>query len=112
MSTPIKNSGTIDSKSRHFYSNSYTAFRTSGFFDWYANWQQISGIFKVSILSRANFNFQKEFPVESYGNCSHLMVGCGNSKMSEEMAADGYPLVTNMDISPAVLHKMAEHYKS
>ena len=31
--------------------------------------------------------------------------------MSEEMASDGYPLVTNMDISPVVIHKMAEHYK-
>ena len=39
------------------------------------------------------------------------MVGCGNSKMSEEMAADGYPWVTNMDISPVVLHKMKDVYE-
>jgi len=38
------------------------------------------------------------------------MVGCGNSKLSEDMALDGYPLITNMDISPVVVKKMAEHY--
>ena len=54
---------------------------------------------------------QAEFSEQEYGCASHLMVGCGNSKMSEEMATDGYPFVTNMDISPVVLHKMGEHYK-
>jgi hypothetical protein len=35
------------------------------------------------------------------------MVGCGNSKMTEEMAqADGYESVFNMDISAIVLEKM------
>ena len=38
------------------------------------------------------------------------MVGCGNSKMSEEMAKDGYPLIDNMDVSNVVLEKMREQY--
>ena len=38
------------------------------------------------------------------------MVGCGNSKMSEEMAQDGYQLIDNMDVSPIVLEKMHEMY--
>ena len=38
------------------------------------------------------------------------MVGCGNSKMSEEMAADGYPLIDNMDFAPVVLEKMHQLY--
>jgi ubiquinone/menaquinone biosynthesis C-methylase UbiE len=38
------------------------------------------------------------------------MVGCGNSKMSEEMAMDdGYLNLTNMDISHIVLEKMRVH---
>jgi EEF1A lysine methyltransferase 4 len=41
---------------------------------------------------------------------SFLMVGCGNSKMSEEMSVDGYPWVTNIDIAPVVVHKMRNHY--
>jgi len=73
---------------------------TSGFFDWYANWKQISPVFR------------EVFPIEEYGNATHLMVGCGNSRMSDEMAADGYPWVTNMDISPVVLGKMKSKDKS
>lgn len=38
------------------------------------------------------------------------MVGCGNSKMSEEMARDGYPLIDNMDVSNVVLEKMYQNY--
>ena len=40
------------------------------------------------------------------------MVGCGNSKMSEEMARDGYPLIDNMDVSPIALSKMREMYEA
>ena len=38
------------------------------------------------------------------------MVGCGNSKLSEEMAGSGYPLITNVDISEAVIAKMRDYY--
>jgi EEF1A lysine methyltransferase 4 len=38
------------------------------------------------------------------------MVGCGNSKLSEEMAVDGYPMITNVDISTSVINKMHTHY--
>jgi len=38
------------------------------------------------------------------------MVGCGNSKLSEEMARDGYPLIDNMDVSSVVLQKMFNLY--
>jgi 2-polyprenyl-3-methyl-5-hydroxy-6-metoxy-1,4-benzoquinol methylase len=38
------------------------------------------------------------------------MVGCGNSKLSEEMAGSGYPLITNVDISDAVITKMRDYY--
>ena len=38
------------------------------------------------------------------------MVGCGNSKLSEEMAEqDNYQNIYNMDISPVVLEKMKSH---
>ena len=38
------------------------------------------------------------------------MVGCGNSKMSEDMTKDGYPWVTNIDIANVVVDKMRTHY--
>ena len=73
---------------------------TDGFFDWYANWSEIKPI------------FSSHFPKETHSSSTFLMVGCGNSKMSEEMAAGGYPWVTNIDISPVVLTKMRQHHSS
>lgn len=53
---------------------------------------------------------QAKYPVDEYATSRFLMVGCGNSKMSEEMARDGYPFIDNMDISNVVLEKMREVY--
>jgi len=36
-----------------------------------------------------------------------LMLGCGNSEMSKEMHKAGYSSIINIDISPAVIEKMA-----
>lgn len=38
------------------------------------------------------------------------MVGCGNSKLSEEMSNDGFHSITNCDISDNVIYKMRNHY--
>jgi len=40
------------------------------------------------------------------------MVGCGNSKLSEEMALDGYSRITNIDISSNVIEKMSAVYSN
>ena len=40
-----------------------------------------------------------------------LMLGCGNSRMSEQMHEDGYPNITNIDISQTVIDMMTEAYK-
>ena len=50
-------------------------------------------------------------PKDEFGVGSFLMVGCGNSKLSEDMAKDGYPFVTNVDIAPSVVEKMRENYR-
>jgi 2-polyprenyl-3-methyl-5-hydroxy-6-metoxy-1,4-benzoquinol methylase len=36
------------------------------------------------------------------------MVGCGNAKLSEEMYADGFTNILNIDISEVVIYKMKE----
>ena len=82
-------------------------------FDWYANWRQIQPVFQVSetpAIMISKFNFQAKYPVETFGNARFLMVGCGNAKLSAEMANDGYPLIDNMDVSDVVLKKMHEKY--
>ena len=40
-----------------------------------------------------------------------LNVGCGNSKVSEEMFEDGYQHITNVDISFSVIKQMGDYYK-
>eukprot|EP01084_Bolivina_argentea_P144224 253109_1 len=42
---------------------------------------------------------------------SILMVGAGNSRLSEEMLEDGYLAVTNIDASSVVIEQMSERYK-
>ena len=36
------------------------------------------------------------------------MVGCGNSKLSQQMFEAGYKEIVNIDISPAVIEQMAK----
>ena len=68
--------------------------KTTGNFDWYADWTQLKP------------KFTKIINVES----SILMVGCGNSKMSTQMIKDGYKNITNIDISDVVINKMKSEY--
>ena len=64
-------------------------------FDWY---QRYSGI-KDIISQYIQPSFQT------------LMLGCGNSKMSEDMFEDGFQQITNVDISFTVIKQMTEYYK-
>ncbi|KAG2138911.1 S-adenosyl-L-methionine-dependent methyltransferase [Suillus cothurnatus] len=40
-----------------------------------------------------------------------LMLGCGNSKFSEDMWEDGYKNIVNVDYSPVVIEKMRNRHK-
>ena len=40
-----------------------------------------------------------------------LNVGCGNSRLSEEMDNDGYHNIVNIDSSKVVIENMVEAYK-
>jgi len=72
---------------------------SNGQFDWYANWAEIKPVFEEHVPKKGIQN----------GDLEILMVGCGNSKLSEEMAEkDGFSNITNMDISEVVLQKMRE----
>ena len=64
-------------------------------FDWY---QRYSGV-KDMITQYIQPSFQI------------LMLGCGNSKFSEEMFEDGYQNINNVDISFTVIKQMQDYYK-
>ncbi|CEM36870.1 unnamed protein product [Vitrella brassicaformis CCMP3155] len=62
-------------------------------FDWYCAYRELKE------------HFHRHSPDK---NAGILMVGCGNSQLSSEMAADGYRNVTNVDISPSVIRLMKQ----
>eukprot|EP00831_Metopus_contortus_P050327 TRINITY_DN4233_c0_g1_i4.p1 TRINITY_DN4233_c0_g1~~TRINITY_DN4233_c0_g1_i4.p1 ORF type:complete len:202 (-),score=33.87 TRINITY_DN4233_c0_g1_i4:121-726(-) len=51
--------------------------------------------------------------LEQYIKPEHqiLNVGCGSSRLSEEMYKEGFQHITNVDISPTVIKQLHERYK-
>eukprot|EP00700_Malawimonas_jakobiformis_P002582 EC724483.1.p1 GENE.EC724483.1~~EC724483.1.p1 ORF type:complete len:199 (+),score=29.54 EC724483.1:36-632(+) len=64
-------------------------------FDWYQRYDGLRTIL--------NQNVQK--------NSRVLMAGCGSSRLGEDMVADGYADVVNVDFSAVVIGLMQERYK-
>ncbi len=64
-------------------------------FDWYQRYTGIKDIITQYI--------QPTFQI--------LNIGCGNSRLAEEMYEDGYQHLTNIDISFTVIKQMQEMYK-
>lgn len=64
-------------------------------FDWY---QRFTGLKEIITT-----NIDKDHKI--------LNVGAGNSRLSEEMADEGYSDLTNIDISPLCTKAMVEKYK-
>ena len=64
-------------------------------YDWYFEWKYISP------------------HIDKYLNRSgkSLVIGCGNSTMSFEMASDKFEDIYSIDISPTVIEQMKETYK-
>jgi len=64
--------------------------KTQDYFDWYVGWSELKEIVKPLINN----------------NSKILMVGCGNSKLSENMYTENYHNIVNIDISGIVIDKM------
>jgi 2-polyprenyl-3-methyl-5-hydroxy-6-metoxy-1,4-benzoquinol methylase len=67
---------------------------TKGNFDWYAGWPELKEYLLDYMSPESNI----------------LMVGCGNSRMSEHMYKDNFKNITNIDISNVVVDKMKNSY--
>jgi len=64
-------------------------------FDWYQRWAGVKDTFTQFIQASHNI----------------LVVGCGNSRLSEELYEEGYHNITNIDISGTVIKAMQEKYR-
>jgi len=68
-----------------------------GLFDWYATYNELGDLFD-------------EFCPSAKTN-EVLVVGSGNSAFSGELCQAGYRKITNIDVSPAAIEKMADAFK-
>ncbi|CAD8072237.1 unnamed protein product [Paramecium primaurelia] len=66
-----------------------------GRFDWYVEWPQLK-----FYLEQTKFKITKESSI--------LMVGCGNSALSEQMYKDGYHNIVSIDISTTIIDRMQD----
>ncbi|CUA70651.1 hypothetical protein RSOLAG22IIIB_04245 [Rhizoctonia solani] len=64
-------------------------------FDWFKSYKDIKEVLEVYIPRR---------------NVRILMLGCGNSTLSEDMYQDGYQNIVNIDFSPVVIQHMRSLY--
>ncbi|KAL5633345.1 hypothetical protein ACGC1H_003741 [Rhizoctonia solani] len=64
-------------------------------FDWFKSYKDIKEILEVYIPRK---------------NVRILMLGCGNSTLSEDMYQDGYQNIVNIDFSPVVIQHMRSAY--
>ena len=86
---------------------------SKGFFDWYANWKEIKPDFETLLQGVIGVHESPSELMAAHSHLTILQVGCGNSKMSQEMAVgDGYWHIYNTDISGVVLDKMKKHHES
>jgi len=63
-------------------------------FEWYHNFESLRDIITQHIKHDSNL----------------LNIGCGNSKLSEDMFIEGYKRITNLDFSKTVIQFMAMKY--
>ena len=65
-------------------------------YDWYFDWNYVSPFVKQITENRKN---------------NVLVLGCGNSSLSYEMAQEGFHSIYSIDISSVVIEQMKEKYK-
>lgn len=79
-------------------------------FDWYGSWD--SAVEPMTFNPKGTKDAQKASTIGDImrpyfsKDANILMLGCGNSDMSEKMYKDGYESITNVDISESLLDKL------
>ncbi|KAJ8094447.1 hypothetical protein PM082_010881 [Marasmius tenuissimus] len=76
---------------KEYWNQRYAQESENASFDWFKSYGEISDIMRSLIPDRSS---------------RILMLGCGNSKLSEEMYDDGYRNIVNVDYSGIVIEQM------
>jgi len=82
---------------REFWDRRYSNEPEDASFDWFKSYEDVAHIMRDLIPDKSS---------------RLLMLGCGNSKLSEEMWDDGYKNIVNTDYSAVVINQMRRRHES
>ncbi|KZT07273.1 S-adenosyl-L-methionine-dependent methyltransferase [Laetiporus sulphureus 93-53] len=82
---------------KEYWDRRYSQEPENASFDWFKSYADVAPIFRELIHDKG---------------ARILMLGCGNSKLSEEMYDDGYRNIVNIDYSGVLISKMHHRYAS
>lgn len=80
-----------DFQTQEYWDSRYAAERPEEDFDWFKTYDELKTIFHGLIGDRS---------------ARILMLGCGNSTLTADMAKDGYGRITSIDYSGVIIDKM------
>ncbi|KAG7098811.1 hypothetical protein E1B28_000716 [Marasmius oreades] len=80
---------------KDYWNQRYAQESENGSFDWFKSYGEISDIIQDLIPDRSS---------------KILMLGCGNSKLSEEMYDDGFRNIVNIDYSAVLIEQMQQRH--
>ncbi|KAF8916177.1 hypothetical protein CPB85DRAFT_1273425 [Mucidula mucida] len=92
--------GTKDYWDRRYQARSMSFFASEsdgGSFDWFKSYAEIAPLFRDLIPNKT---------------WRILMLGCGNSTLSQDMYDDGYRNIVNVDYSAVVIDQMKQRHES
>lgn len=82
-------------QTREYWDKRYAAELPEEDYDWFKTYEDLKPILNELIPKK---------------DCKILMLGCGNSTLSIDMAKDGYNHITNLDYSTVLIAKMQARY--
>ncbi|KAJ4474577.1 S-adenosyl-L-methionine-dependent methyltransferase [Lentinula edodes] len=80
---------------KQYWNQRYAQEADDAFFDWFKSYSEISDILRSLIPDKRS---------------RIIMLGCGNSKLSEDMYDDGYHNIVNTDYSSIIIEKMKQRH--
>jgi len=89
---PIKNE---EYSTKDYWNQRYAQESEDGAFDWFKSYSELAGVLHELIPEKSS---------------RILMLGCGNSKLSEDMWEDGYKNIVNTDYSDIVIQQMRQRH--
>ncbi|ETW79026.1 hypothetical protein HETIRDRAFT_323921 [Heterobasidion irregulare TC 32-1] len=82
---------------KEYWDQRYTQEPEDASFDWFKRYEDVAGLLRDAIPDK---------------NVRILMLGCGNSTLSEDMYDDGYKNIVNIDYSDVVIEQMRSRHRS